>query len=113
MNVMAQAHKNTKANIAARISFPGAPSYKSLFGYYLAVAHAEFKAAQAVEKKAAKVMITAQDVKQGDTLVTLFSGKHSVTGVHTADDGTTCITLAGHSPCLFYKSEIVTVSRAA
>lgn len=60
-----------------------------------------------------KVMIAAQDVKVGDTLVTLFNGSHKVTGVYTDEQGITWIGYNAMTPRPHKKGEIVTVIRSA
>lgn len=102
MNVMAQAHKATKANIAARIAHPGSPKYAQLFAYYLAMAHAERKASHTVE---------AQEVKAGDSYFTLWGDKCKVERVFTFDRDSICIVLLDHPSCIHHKTELVTVAR--
>lgn len=67
MNVMAQAHKATKAQIAA-FKHVKAPAYRSLFKHFLIIAHKEYKAMQ------------AQKTVKLDSIVTLLSQDLNATG---------------------------------
>lgn len=68
--------------------------------------------ANAAQVAGPQVMITAQDVKQGDTYVTLFGDARIVERVSVDAQGKIIIDLTGNTARAHNKSEIVTVIRA-